>query len=111
MTWLNFLLQVGVYKIEKMKQVVMEIEIFIVYCLGEFPYYKHDPKGKIKKLCQYHDISWKYTHGTWVYEEEYKWASTWQEIKNKLKKKEKDSQKSSKSGEMNHEDVAHEEVP
>ena len=62
----------GSYKIESMKQAIVEIKIFGVYCLGNMPFYKHDLEGTIKIFCLQHNISWQYTHETWLHEEEYK---------------------------------------
>ena len=42
-SWPSFLLQVGSYKIERTKQVEVEIEIIKMYLFGDLPFYKHDP--------------------------------------------------------------------
>lgn len=49
-TWIKLPLQVGCYKIEIMKQVVAETEIFGVYQLGALHFYRHHPKGTIKNF-------------------------------------------------------------
>jgi len=78
MSWPKLSLQVISYKIENMKQVITETEIFGVYHLGDMPFYRHDPEGTIKIFCQQHNIGWQYTHETWLHKQEYKPAKTLQ---------------------------------
>ena len=63
--------QMGSYKIDSMKQAVMETKIFLVYCLGEFPYYRHDLNGIIKSSI-ISMMSFGNTCETGTHEEDYK---------------------------------------
>ena len=51
MTWPKLPLQVVSYKIENVKQVVVDTKIFGVYQSGKHPFYGHDPEGILKKFC------------------------------------------------------------
>lgn len=111
MTWPKIPFQVGSYKSENVKQAVVDIEIFEVYHLGKQPFYGHDHEATLKKFCKQHNITWKYTHKTWLHEEEYKRSITLQEVEAKLGRKQKDSQRVNKPRDMMHENFAQEEVP
>jgi hypothetical protein len=91
MNWSKLLLQVGYYKIEKVKQVVTKSEIVELYHLGEIPFFRHNPKGTLKRFCKKHHITWKYTRKMWFQEELYKRVITLQEVEAKVGKKWKDS--------------------
>lgn len=55
--WPKFPLQFGSHKIESMKQVEVETEIFKVYQFGDMPFYKHDPKDFLNKFYIPHNIT------------------------------------------------------
>lgn len=107
MTWLKLPLQIGTYKIERMKQARAKVEIFTHCHLGDFPFYLHDPKGMIKNFFQKHNLCKDYTHETWVHEEDY---TSWQEVETKLWKKQKVPQNTRKFEDVRHEEIAHEDV-
>ena len=94
-----------------MEKAVEAIEIFGVYRFSDIPFYRHDPKGFLKRYCSQHNISWAYTHCICLEEEVYKRAISLQEVESKIGRKRKASQRVNKPREIAHEDFLHGKYP